>query len=157
MRTPLPPVNEPLDLLQNRLQKEKRAPAKQRLHMLVLFKSGQANTRKAAADHLALHRNTIAQWIARYQNDGLEALLEDQKRGPKEGQRTLNEPALEALKARLDTPEGFGSYGEIETWLEDEFGIELPYKTVHHLVRYHLGAKLKVGRRSHVKKNSIKP
>lgn len=153
MRTPLPPVNEPLSLLQTRLQKEKRAPAKQRLHMLVLFKSGQANTRRAAADHLAVHRNTIAQWITRYQNEGIEALLKDQKRGPNSGQRILSKPALEALKARLDTPEGFGSYGEIQQWLDEEFGLEANYKRVHHLVRYHLGAKLKVGRRSHVKKN----
>ncbi len=157
MRTPLPPINEPLEALQTQLRKEKRAQPKRRLHMLVLFKTGQAPTRKAAADHLAVHRNTIAEWINTYQNGGLQALLEDQKRGPNSGQRTLSAPALEALKARLDTTDGFGSYGEIETWLQEEFGIKAKYKTLHRIVRYQLGAKLKVGRRSHVKKNTTKP
>ena len=59
---------------------------------------------------------------------------------------------MERLKERLAEPGGFGSYTEIQQWLAEEQGIELPYSTVHGIVRYELGAKPKAPRPSHPKK-----
>lgn len=33
---------------------------------------------------------------------------------------------------------------DLQHWIYEEFGLEEPYKGVYNLVRYHLGAKLKV-------------
>ncbi|MBW4636566.1 MAG: winged helix-turn-helix domain-containing protein [Iphinoe sp. HA4291-MV1] len=47
----------------------------------------------------------------------------------------------------LEEPEiGFAGYKQIQHWLGTVLGIEAEYATVHHLVRYHLKAKLKVPR-----------
>ncbi len=54
--------------------------------------------------------------------------------------------ALERLKQRLQEGEGFNSYGQIKQWIEKELGLVIAYKTVYQLVRYELGAKLKVPR-----------
>ena len=53
---------------------------------------------------------------------------------------------LERLVERLQQPEGFQSYREIQQWLRQEFGREVKYKTVHKTVRYRLKAQLKVPR-----------
>jgi hypothetical protein len=50
---------------------------------------------------------------------------------------------MEKLKKRLSEPEGFGSYKEIQRWLAEEHELELPYSTVHRIVRYDLEAKPK--------------
>lgn len=149
---PLPSIAEDLDALRERLRGERHANRARRLHMLVLFKEDPSRTRRDVAEHLAVHRNTIRRWLGRYRQGGLDRLLNTKKRGRKPGQRTVPEPVLKALKARLNAPKGFAGYDEIQRWLGEEFGLEVPYKSVYNLVRYHLGAKLKTPRPEHPKK-----
>ncbi|MFB6272012.1 MAG: hypothetical protein ABEL51_03855 [Salinibacter sp.] len=47
---------------------------------------------------------------------------------------------MEQLKDRLSESEGFGSYEDIRQWLAEEHGVELPYSTVHGILRYDLEA-----------------
>ena len=151
---PLPPIADNLDELRRRLHNERDPKLKPRLHLLVLIKAEQVSTRQQAAAHLAVHRNTISNWLKLYQEAGLEHLLRLKEPGAPAGQRCLPEPVFEALKRQLQDRDGFASYGEVQQWLCDEFGQELPYKTVHGLVRYRLKAKLKRARPSHAKKTS---
>lgn len=60
---------------------------------------------------------------------------------------------LERLKQRLMEVEGFNSYGQIQQWIETELGLVIAYKTVYQIVRYSLGAKLKVPRPKSRKQN----
>ncbi len=53
---------------------------------------------------------------------------------------------LERLKEKLQCPQGFSSYGQLVEWLEQEFDLQVNYKTVYRLVRYELKAILKVPR-----------
>lgn len=147
-----PTIAEPVDDLRERLRAERDPERKRRLHALVLFVSGQATTRGQVADHLAVHRNTVTRWIDRYRQGGLDALLTPSKRGPAPGQRTVPEPVLDALKDRLGDAAGFGGYDEVQRWLRDEYALDVPYKSVYTLVRYRIGAKLKVPRPEHPKK-----
>lgn len=149
---PLPEITEDATDLQRWLRAELDPERKRRLHALVLLATGQATTRREVADHLAVHRHTVARWLRCYDDGGLEALLTRAKPGPAPGQRTLPEPVLAALQRRLSDPAGFGGYHKVQAWLHDEFGLRLPYKTVYTLVRYRLGAKLKVPRPEHPKK-----
>src|SRR5215216_531558 len=77
MYQPLPPITEDLDILEEQLRRERDPKRKPCLHLLVLLKSGQVTSRGQAAAHLALHRNTVAAWLRRYRDGGLEALLTD--------------------------------------------------------------------------------
>jgi transposase len=156
MYQPLPPITEDLDLLQTRLRSERAPQLRPRLHLLVLLKSGQATTRCQAAAHLAVHRNTITGWLRQYRHGGLEALLTYKEPGAPSGQKTLPPPVFAQLQARLTTPTGFASYVAIQQWLREAFALEVPYQTLHGIVRYQLKAKLKRSRPSHAKKTPRK-
>jgi hypothetical protein len=69
----------------------------------------------------------------------------------------LPAPVRQALARKLGEPHGFGSYGEVQQWLQQRHGVRVQYKTLHRLVRYQLKAKLKVPRARQVKKTLPRP
>jgi len=50
------------------------------------------------------------------------------------GQAPRHWEALERLKQRLQDPQGFHSYGQIQQWLATELKLNIAYKTVYQLV-----------------------
>jgi transposase len=152
MYQPLPAITEDLETLQARLRSERDAQLRPRLHLLVLLKSGQITTRRQAAVHLAVHRNTVALWLRTYHAGGLPALLTYKEAGAPAGQKTLPPAVFAQLKTRLATPTGFASYLDVQRWLREEFALEVPYKTLHGIVPYQLKAKLKRPRPSQAQK-----
>jgi transposase len=134
------------------LRSERDPQLRPRLHLLVLLKSGQVTTRRQAATHLAVHRNTVALWLRTYRDGGLTALLTYKEPGAPSSQKSLPAAVFEQLQARLATSSGFASYIEIQQWLREAFGLEVPYKTLHGIVRYQLKATLKRPRPRHAKK-----
>jgi len=156
MYQPLPTITEDLTTLEDHLRRERDPKLNPRLHLLVLLKSGQVTSRDRAATHLALHRNTVAAWLRRYRDGGLDALLTYKEAGAPPGQKTLPAAVFAQLKSRLATPTGFASYLEVQQWLRDEFALAVPYKTLHGIVHYQLKAKLKRPRPSHAKKKQLR-
>lgn len=152
MRTTLPEIHEPLDELERRLRAERNAQLKSRLHLLVLIASNQVSSRHEAAQHLALHRNTVCRWLRVYQREGLAGLLTLGEPGAPSGSARLTPVIAEALQQRLNDPSGFARYGEVQRWLDEEYDQQIPYSTVHRWVRYDLKAKLKRPRPQHPKK-----
>lgn len=150
----LPEISESLKRLETLVQQERDAQIQRRFHMLLLLKSGHANSRSAAARQLKVHRNTIADWLDRYEEGGLEHLQQIGTPGPAPGQQSIPPEAMAALKQRLAEPEGFSGYAEVRQWLAEEHEVELCYSTVHGIVRYELGAKLKTPRPRHPKKTN---
>jgi hypothetical protein len=106
------------------------AQVQRRLHMLLLLKTGQAESRGAAVRHLGVHRNTIANWLGLGGEGGPQKLCEIQEAGLDPGQQSIPPAATKALKRRLSEPEGFGSYKEIQRWLAEEQDGALCYSTV---------------------------
>lgn len=153
-----PQISETVEELRTRMQQERHATIRQRLHLLLLIRSGQVQSRLQAAKHLAVHRNSVGKWLARYENGGLADLLISRRPlvEPPAEQKTLSPPVLQKLRERLDS-EGFASYREIQRWLHQEFEVTVAYRTVHRLVRERLKAKLKRARPRHVKKTTPTP
>jgi transposase len=149
----LPDITESVAHLERLVRKERDAQIQRRFHMLLLLKSGEAKSRSAAARHLGVHRNTIATWLTLYEDGGLEGIQHVGEPGPEPGQQSIPPEAMQALEERLAEPEGFASYKAIQQWLAEEHGVELCYSTVHGIVRYEMGAKLKAPRPSHPKKS----
>ena len=125
---------------------------KQRLQLLVLISAGAVTTRQQAAERLAQHRNTIGRWLKYYETEGLERYLHIDKGGAPEGMRTLPAQVQQALAERLAEPAGLAGYGEVQQWLAQDYGLQIPYSTVHRWVRYGYKAKLKRPRPEHPKK-----
>lgn len=156
MRRALPNVVESVEELEALLAKTRDPQRKQRVHLLLLIRSGRVGSRLAAASRLAVHRNSVGDWLEKYEKGGLDAMLEIGTPGAKPGIRVLSPAVLAALRARLDG-EGFESYIEVHEWLRSEYGVEAAYPTVHRIVRERLKSKLKRARPRHVKKTPATP
>jgi hypothetical protein len=83
---------------------------------------------------------------------GLTALLTYKEAGAPADQKTLPPAVCMQLQTRLATSRGFASSSELQQWLREAFGLEVPYTTLHGIVRYQLKAKLKRPRPRHAKK-----
>lgn len=151
MKKALPEIRESIFELRQLLRTEKKTRGEERLRMLYLFRTGQAKTRKSAAQILSVHRTTISRWLDAYERGGLGRLLHMKTKS--NHQPSLPTHVLHTLKRKLRRRRGFNSYKSIQLWLEKRYSLCIPYSTVHGIVRYGLKAKLKVGRKSHVKKN----
>lgn len=137
-------ITESPTTLKTLLAQQKTATGKERVQALYLLKTAQVETVQHLAVVLGRNRVTVQRWLRQYRNQGLTGLL-SVKRSPGRRQIIPN-GAVERLKQELKEPEGFQSYGEVQTWLEAELGIKASYKVVHATVRYKLQAKLKVPR-----------
>lgn len=156
MHQRFPEIKESEEKLQELLKANRNAQVRRRIHLLLLIRAGQVKSGAQAARHLAVHRNTIRNWLLLYQNGGLEELLRIEQGAPKAEQKTLPEPVFRALLARLDA-DGFpDGYLQVQRWLKEEFDLSVSYKTIHGIVYYRLKAKLKRARPSHVKKTRPK-
>ena len=131
--------------------------------MLYWLKTGQSTSRRSLAERLGRDEASITRWLKKYKDGGYRGLLEVKQAPGKEP--IVTGEHLERLKLILSQPQGFHSYSQIQQWLASELGLNIAYKTVYQLVRYKLGAKLKVPRPkstkqhpeslSHFKKNSL--
>ena len=150
MNKKVPEITESAEDLKSRLRTATEKHQIQRLSALYLLRSGQAKNRKQVAELIASNRISVGQWLTLYETHGLEKLLE--RRYAPGRVPALSEQQQEQLRAELQKPEGFQSYGQIQEYIADTFGVEMKYKAVYAMVHDKWGAKLKVPRKSHVKK-----
>ena len=149
----MPEITESVQDLKVLLRKSQKKHETQRLTALYLLKSGQAKNRVQVAQRLGVDRMSVGQWLKAYETGGLEKLLE---RGYAPGRVCiLTEAQQTLLRSELQNPKGFQSYVEIQAYIAETFGIHMNYKTVYAMVHDRWGAKLKVPRPSHLKKNAV--
>ena len=146
----LPDVHESADALRERLRSEDRGRQKQRLQALYLIRTGQGKSRREIARLLGVGKKAVGLWLERYEAEGLEGLLEIRTHSNRT--YSLTPEQEEQLKRKLSEPEGFESYKAVRSWINETFGLSLTYHTARQIARYRLGAKLKVARKSHTKK-----
>lgn len=137
-------ITETMDELKAIMHAQAKAKLRERIQALYLLKAGIVSDIGQLAYFLGRAESTVRLWFRRYRASGLSGLLAWNYHGGK--RPALSEAILDTLRLRLQQPEGFRSYGEIQEWLTREYGLEIPYKTVHQTVRYKLKAKLKVAR-----------
>ena len=153
MNAAIPPIHESAEDLKRLLNQERQPDKQQRLHALYLLASGQARYRTTVAALLGVSRGTIGRWLGRYAQGGLDTLLDIYIPAGKAA--ALSPAQLAELQAALDRPAGFASYGAIQQWIAQEFGVQMGYHAVYKLVRGNLRAKLKVPRPVHEKKTLL--
>ena len=134
-------IKESIEQLECQLKTARTASQKERLQMLWWLKSEQVTQHQELAERLGRDPSTITRWLQRYRQGGIRCLLEVKTAA---GQtRQLTDEALGGLQRQLDSPFGFGSYGEIVEWLNANYELTLTYPTVYYWVHYRLKAKLK--------------
>jgi len=149
MNKAIPSIRESAHELKQLRSHERHPVKQQRLQALYMLASGQARFRSDVARLLGVDRNTVGRWLERYAQGGLDALLALYV--PPGKVPALPPDHVVELQQALQQPQGFGSYKKVRQWIQHTFGITLTYNATHKLVRYKLGAKLKVARPSHIK------
>ncbi|OKH20380.1 transposase [Chroogloeocystis siderophila 5.2 s.c.1] len=137
-------ISESEEDLKRLLREQKTASSKERVQLLYLLKSKQAETVQQAAQLLGRNRVSVQKWLRRYRTGGLAAMLE--RKVPSGRRRVVPAWAEVVLHKRLQQPEGFDGYQAICDWLETQLELEVKYKTMHKLVHYRLQASPKVPR-----------
>ena len=148
----LPPIHESSEELLHLMNTISDRERRNRVHALFLAKMGYCSSRKEIATTLHVEKKAVERWFKHYEQGGLQPLITSHRSNCGKKPRITRE-VLSKLKERLDKPEGFHGYQSICDWLKDEFGLDVPYKTVHQTVYYKLKAKPKVPRKSHVNKD----
>lgn len=121
--------------------------------LLVLKKSETPLSKEALAKILHINHNTAQKWRTKYCNEGIEGLLADGRIGFKPS--IISEELHQAIEKRLHSPkDAFTSYVDLIDWITKNYipsGIN--YQTINSYVKRNFGAKIKVARKSHIKKD----
>jgi len=122
-----------------------------RYKMLILIAGGCTNSQELAAK-TGVSRNTIATWKQSYAHGGLDCIMTDERGG--DYKSNISAGDKKKIEDKLSDPKAaFTSFIEAQTWLKEELGIDKKYHAVNKYLKRNFGVKLKVGRKSHVKKD----
>jgi transposase len=134
-------------------QLQKEYPGKYAIiQMLILIKDGKQKTKDGLAQVLGVSNKSVHIWRTTYKAKGIEDLLKENRGGKKPAQ--ITEKIASVIEKRLSNPkEGFRSYTEAQTWLNDTFGLTMEYQAVNKFFKRRFKTKLKVARKSHIHKD----
>ena len=145
-------VKEELQELR-RLLKKSPAHFSSKIRMLIEIKQSDAALSKVElANRMGVDPNSIQIWRTKYKKEGIHGLLKDGRIGFK---RSIITPvAHKKIGIKLNAPEAtFTSYKQLHAWVEKHLIEGVNYNSLRHYVKKHFGAKLKVPRKSHIRKD----
>ena len=122
-----------------------------RVKMLTLMANGITTVSTLCAK-IGISSPTLRDWKNRYHQGGIEALLREKRGGDKRSGISTEQKQLIGQKLS-DPHNAFRSYGEAQAWLKTALGIDKEYHALNKYLKRNFGTKLKVGRKSHVKKD----
>jgi len=126
----------------------------QRLRVLLECKKHEKTgiSKRSLSENTGYCHTSVQKWRQLYIKGGLEVLLSHKKTGFKPS--SFSEAEHQLLKAKLhDNQNGLVGYKELQRWIESELNKVVKYKTLYAYVRLNFDAKIKVARKSHVKKD----
>ena len=150
MNNGMPAIWESPDQLRTLMAQATHPRKLQRLQMLYLLRTGQAQTRTHVAQLLGLYRETVGDWLESYRRGAVAGLLS--WRTPPGLSSSLSPEAVAGLREHLADPAGAASYKELQHWLETTYGLKTTYRIVYYTATRVLGARLAVARPCHIKK-----
>ncbi len=138
-------------VIEERHAKERDGRKKNRLLAVKLVARGE-HTSAQIADLCGIARGHLFEWMKTLRAGGLEALLQREKPGPKEGSRRNLSPAAAAELERKLAAGEFVTAVAAQRWLREAHGVERSYQTVWRWLKK-AGGVLLVPRPSHSKKD----
>lgn len=128
-----------------------------RIRMLIAMKEeGEKGiSKRELMSRVGASSQSIHNWRTLYKNGGIDSLLSHNKHGFKPSVFTKEEH--ERLSAVLhDANNNLTGFVELKEWVLKEFSKEVKYNTLLKYCVHNFGAKTKVARKSHVKKDDDK-
>lgn len=146
------PVKENLKELRA-LQKNCKRLFIPRLRMLEIIKqSDKPMSKHALAKAVGVNHNSIQKWRKMYLEGGLDGLLTHKTTASAPFMFTKEE--RDKIYNKLKDPKGgVRGYKELLLWVEEELGKTVKYNSLMVFCRKQFGTKIKVARKSHVKKD----
>ncbi len=149
-------VKESLAIL-NKLLKSKPAHFAPRIRMLIHIKEHKQKgiSKRELAKLIGVNPNSIQKWRTAYIKGGISLLLNDGRKGFKPS--VITNEAHEKLEELLSNPEnGIQGYKELQDWYKKTFRKAIKYTTLVEYCKRHWDTKIKVARKSHIKKDEEK-
>jgi len=138
-----------------KLQRESIPMISNRVRVLIEFKKfeDEGLSKREVADATGFNHNSVQTWRNLYIKGGIKALMAYTKHEGRPSIITAKEHRQ--IEAKLKDPKnGLRGYVELQAWAENEFKKPIKYNT---LLKYSIrkfGSKIKVARKSHVKKDA---
>lgn len=149
------PVKESLRELR-KLLRESSLMMHPRIKMLIVMKmSGEvAVSKRELMEAVGACSQSIHNWRTAYKNDGLTGLLKNDRIGSAGKPSVFTEEEHKQIEQKLNDPKnGLAGYVELQQWVEQEFNKKVKYNTLLKYSMKNFGSKVKVARKSHVKKD----
>jgi transposase len=101
---------------------------------------------------IGVNHTSITSWKQLYESKGIKGLINDGRIGFKPS--VISAETHNALENKLTTPRNdVRSYKELLEWTHTELSKDLKYITLLKYTQRHFGFKIKVARKSHIKKD----
>ena len=137
-----------------KLMKNSRPMIAKRLQALLVFKRNEASgiSKRVVADEIGVNHNSIQTWRGLYVAGGIKMLMSHSNIGYKPSK--INDEQEQALKEKLNDPHNsIVGFIELLDWFNKAFQSSINYKTFHGFVVRKFNAKIKVARKTHIKKD----
>ena len=147
-------IQESDEELQKYLRKASCQTIKKRIRMLIVIKkrSPEMLSKNELAKLCKCNHNSINSWRRLYLNGGIDAITQHKWTGTKS--KHISAEQHQKMAEKLSNPSnGLVGYKELLGWVETEFEISMKYTTLYEYTRRNFKTKIKVSRKSHVKKN----
>ena len=145
-------IKESVDSLKKLKRSTQAFHLLKRIEMLVCLKTERYATRELLANHLSISTRSLERWIGKYMTKGLSGLLSYQSNTRRSN---LITPQIHAaLKERLESStQPFIGYWDAHRWVCETYHISIGYHWLRVYMIKYFGSKLKVGRKSHYRKD----
>lgn len=145
-------VKESILELKKLQKQQKTVKAEKRVLCLLFLKTNKFTTQTLLAESLAISRQSLVRWLSLYRKAGIQGiLLEPSRNKPSkiitpEIHQGLLEKVQEATSPLL-------GYLDAQRWVEEKYGVKVKYHWLRVYMIKHFKTKLKVPRKSHIKKD----
>lgn len=138
-----------------RLQRKHGELINKRLQMLIVIKMNKDTgiSKRELSAQTGINHNSIVKWRKIYIESGIEPLLIHGRKGGFKPSVISKSAHLKIEKKLKDPKNGIRGYVELLEWVNKELSLDLKYITLLKYTQRHFGTKIKVARKSHVKKD----
>lgn len=147
-------IKEDMRTLRRELRRVKTETMRSRMRVLILYKEHEQEgiSKHAVAKALGVDPGSAVSWRNAYIQGGLPGLLSHNWKGNRSS--VIKAHQREALRVKLHEPSnGLRGFTELLAWFNVQFNEQVNYSTMNKFVKRNYGARCKVARKSHVKKD----
>jgi len=146
------PIKESLEELKTYRGKVDNYRSSKRLDCLILLQSNCYARLDDLSSELSVDVTTVRRWLNTYKSNGIIDFL---KKDTRKGSCSIITPEInEGLKKRLEDPENsFNGFWAAQQWIEETYGVKVNYKSLWSHITRKLNGRLKIPRKSNIKKD----